>query len=348
MLRKTLEVIFGHLRQLFALLMLPVVISLGVVYVMPRSYQATATLWALRRYEIVGATGPESDLLSSPSSTQATALQELLQTHAFALAVADEANLAATLDPSARANPQQRDDALYADISKNVVVTDQGYNLFTIAYTSKNIGVVKNVVQAVITNYGLQSNGYSVAEGQRLLQAYQAQLSTAKQNAASAAQAAAQYLKDHGENATQGAADAEYQLLNGQAQQAQATLLNLQNAITQVNQELTTIGTGADGLFLVIDTPQIPDRSVSRLKTILLGGGVGLGLALLASAIFILVLVRRNHAIASPDDVDRVVQLPVVMQVPELPHSVVSLAVAVGSMSVRGQSVEIAELPAVP
>lgn len=348
MLKKTLEVIFGHLRQLFALLVLPVVISLAIVYVMPRSYQATATLWALRRYEIVGATGPESDLLSSPSSTQATALQELLQTRAFALAVANEANLASTLPASVRTNPQARDDALYADISKNVVVTDQGYNLFTIAYTSKDASIVKGVVQAVITNYGLQSAGYSVAEGQKLLQAYQSQLTTAKQNAASAAQAAAQYLKDHGENAIQGAADPEYQLLNGQAQQAQATLLNLQNAITQVNQELTTIGTGSDGLFLTIDAPQTPDRSVSRMKNVLLGGGVGLGLALLASALFILVLVRRNHALATPEDVDRVAQLPVVMQVPELPGSVVSLAVAVGSMSVHGQSVEIAELPALP
>lgn len=348
MLRKTLEVIFGHLRQLLPLLVVPVVVSLAVVYVLPRTYQATATLWALRRYEIVGATGPESDLLSSPSSTQATALQELLQTRSFALAVATEANLASTFDPALRANPQARDDALYLDISKNVVVADQGYNLFTITYTNKDISVVKGVVEAVITNYGLQSSGYSVAEGQRLLQAYQSELTTAKQNAASAAQAAALYLKDHNETAAQAAADPEYQLLNGQAQQAQANLLNLQNAISQVNQELATIGTGAEGLFLTIDAPQTPDRSVSRMKNILLGGGVGLGLAFLACALFILILVRRNHAVASPADIERVAQLPVVMQVPELPSSVVSLAVAVGSMSVRGQSVEIAELPALP
>ncbi|HEY7832323.1 MAG TPA: hypothetical protein VIG30_02055 [Ktedonobacterales bacterium] len=348
MLRKTLEVIFGHLRQLFALVALPVVLSLGVVYVLPRTYQATATLWALRRYEIIGATGPEADLLSSPSTTQATALQELLQTRTFALAVASDANLAATLDSTLRANAQARDDALFQDISKGVIVTDQGYNLFTITYINQSPTISQQVVQATIKNYGLQSSGYSIAEGQQLLAAYQSQLTTAKQNAASAAQASAQYLRDHGLTAAQAAVDPEYQLLNGQAQQAQANLLNLQNAISQVNQELTTIGTGADGLFLIIDAPQVPDRAVSRLKNILLGGGVGLGLALLACALYILVLVRRNHAILSPGEAERLTQLPVVMQLPELPHSVVSLAVTVGSMTVRGQSVKVAELPSMP
>lgn len=348
MLRKTLEVIFGHPRQLLVLLLLPLVLSLAVVFVLPRSYQATATLWALRRFEIIGATGPESDLLSSPSSTQATALNELLQTRAFALAVANDANLPSTLDPKVRANPSERDDALYQDISKHVVVTDQGYNLLSISYTNQRPSIAQQVVQATIKNYGLQSSGYSVAEGQRLLEAYQAQLKSAKDNAASATQAAAQYLKDHDLTPAQAAVDPQYQLLNGQAQQAQANMLNVQNAIAQVNQQLTTIGTGAQGLFLIIDSPQIPNRAVSRTKPLLLGASVGLGLALLACAIYILILVRRDHAVRSPQDVERATELPVVMQLPELPGSVVALAVAVGSMSVHGKSVEIAELPSLP
>src|SRR5947209_2703031 len=96
----------------------------------PHKYQSTASLWAFRRYVIIGATGPESDLSSTPAQTQATALSELLQSRSFALLVAKGTDLAPTLSLSSSvlADPQLLDDALVNDISHNVVVTAQGYN----------------------------------------------------------------------------------------------------------------------------------------------------------------------------------------------------------------------------
>src|SRR5256885_4691693 len=112
--RRTIEAIFRHPILLLVLLIVPTAISLVVAYLLPRSYQSSASLWALRRYEIIGATGPESNLLATPSETQVAALTELLQSRVFALSVAKSTNLVSTLklSQSVLSNPQLLDDAL--------------------------------------------------------------------------------------------------------------------------------------------------------------------------------------------------------------------------------------------
>src|SRR5438876_10758232 len=95
---RVLEAIFRHPMQLLLMLIFPIVVGLAVAYVLPRSYQSSASLWALRRYAIIGATGPESDLQSTPATTQVAALSELLQSRDFSLAVAKATDLPSTLN----------------------------------------------------------------------------------------------------------------------------------------------------------------------------------------------------------------------------------------------------------
>ena len=150
------------------------------MFVMPRSYQAYASLWAFRRFEIITTTGPESDQQSTPAETQATALTELLQVHAFALSVAKATSLPSTLPADVKADPAARDDALINAVLK-VQVVAQAYNLFVITYTNSNPEVAQRVVQAVIQNFGLQSQGFSYIEAQPLLAGLQTQLAKAQQ-----------------------------------------------------------------------------------------------------------------------------------------------------------------------
>jgi len=166
------------------------------MFVMPRSYQAYASLWAFRRFEIITTTGPESDLQSTPAETQATALTELLQVHAFALSVADATSLPSTLSADVKANPAARDAALIAAVSK-VQVAAQAYDLFVITYTNTNPEVAQQVVQAVIKNFGLQSQGFSFIESQPLLAGLQTQLAKAKEDAANAVAAESKYIAAH-------------------------------------------------------------------------------------------------------------------------------------------------------
>src|SRR5260370_34847675 len=126
---RTLEAIFRRPLPLLMLIVLLPVVSLALAYfVVPRTYQSTATLWALSRYEITGMNNVGTDQPTTAAQTQEAALSDLLQTRSFALTVAHETAVAATLDldPSVRSDPHMLDDALFDEISRNVVVDTQG------------------------------------------------------------------------------------------------------------------------------------------------------------------------------------------------------------------------------
>lgn len=320
-MRQVFEVIFRHpIRLLMFLVLLPA-LSLGIVFTFARSYQATASIWALRRYEIISATGVETNLGASPADTQVAVLTELLQTRAFDLAVAKDANLASTLDTATQQAPLQRDDALFADLSKYAQSLSQGYNVILISYTNKDAQMSQQVVAAIIKEYAAQSQTFSIAEGQHLLANYQAQLATATQNADTAASAESHYLLLH--PGTNTLSDSQYLLLHGQTLQAQANLQDIQTSIDAVTREIQAQGTGSASLFTVVDAPVVPTKPVSRTKDFLVAGGIGLGGALIGCILYIVIAIRRNRPIYGSADLQKVSTLQIVMYLPHLkPHAV--------------------------
>jgi uncharacterized protein involved in exopolysaccharide biosynthesis len=330
-MNRTLEAVFRQPMRLLVLIILLPIVSVGIAYfIIPHTYTSITSLWALRRYEVIGATGPETDLLSTPSQTQATALSELLQTRAFALPVAKVTQLASSLhlDPSVQSDPQSLDDALFTEISKNVQIQSQGYNLFVISYTNTNPLVAQQVVEAVVQNYALQSQGFTVDEAQNLLQNYQTQLAQAQKAAQTAATAESQYLLAHPDLKTNTLInDPQYALLHQQTQQAQTALINIQTEIASLNQQIGAQGTGSDNLFKVIDPAVKPIKPVSRTRQFLIAGGIGLVIALVACAVYIVILVRRDHAIYAVIDLQKVTTYSVVMQLPRLTSPALSLLI---------------------
>ncbi len=323
-MHRTIEAIFRHPILLLVLLIVPAAISLAVAYLLPRSYQSSASLWALRRYEIIGATGPESDLLATPSETQVAALTELLQSRVFALSVAKSTDLASTLklSQSIQSDPQLLDDALLLEVSQHVKVTSRGYNLFEIVYVNRNPSVAKQVVAAVIQEFKLQSQGFSVVEGQRLLEGYQTQLQQAKHDADVAAQAESAYYAAHPALKALGTSamnDPQYALLDAKRLQAQAILQSLQSTVASLSQQIALQNGNQDTFFKVIDSPIAPDVAVSRTKTFTTYGGAGVGIGLAACVLYILVLVRRDHALYTIRDLQKVSTYPILMQFPQLP-----------------------------
>ncbi|WP_069801786.1 Wzz/FepE/Etk N-terminal domain-containing protein [Thermogemmatispora onikobensis] len=324
---RVLEAIFRRPLQLILLLVIFPALAIAVVLILPPSYETTASLWALRRYEVIGATGPETNLQATPAETQATALSELLQSRTFALKVASQTQLASTLDTRTRSDPLLRDDALFTEISKHVLVRAVGYNLFTITYENKSAQIAQQVVNSVIENYSQQSQQFSIAEAQYLLQNYQGQLVKAQQDAANAAAAEARYLTNHPDLAHQvltsgpdyaATLDPAYGLLHSQTKQAQATVENLQSLIASLNQEISSQGTGTNSLFKVIDSPSVGTQQVSRMKSLLIGGAIGLVAALVSCSALVIIQVRRNRAVYTPLDLQKITTLPVLAQLPRL------------------------------
>ena len=329
-MRRVLEIIFRRPLQLLLLIAVLPMLGLAVAYFLtPLNYECTASLWALRRYEIIGATGPESDLQSTPAQTQATALAELLKTRVFDLTVANATDLASTLDPSVQSDRQKRDNAMFNEIALHVQVVPVEYNLFSISYANHNPAVAQQVVKSVIESYGLQSLGFSAITGKIALEEYSTQLVKAQQDANTAAHAEAQYRQQH-PNLTQNDLlnDPQYALLQVQTQQAQTTLGNIKNQIATINQEISLVGTGADSLYKVLDVPAVPDVPQSRLKQSLYGGGTGLGVALLACILYVIIVVRRDRAVYTASDLQRInAHYPVAMQLPVLSSKSVQLVV---------------------
>src|SRR5205085_7949107 len=142
---------------------------------------------------------------------------------------------------------------------------------------------------AVVHHYGLASQSVVANEGQNLLPTYQTQLTQA-QNAAQSATAAEQtYIQAHpGVTQTQLLRDPQYQQLVSQAQQALQHEQDLQAIVTSLEQDTAMHGLGAESLYQVIDSPVASDKPLSQLKSLMLAGGVGLAIALLACAAFIL------------------------------------------------------------
>lgn len=327
-MRRTLEIMFRHPLQLLILIILFPLIGFGVSYVLiPKTYQASSSLWAWHRYEVISPTGAESDLNSTPAETQATALTELLATRKFALEVVAGINLAPTLDLSSTvlSDPQQLQNALFMEIAKNVVATPQAYQLYTITYTNRSSQVAQQVVQSVIQNFGTQSSNLSASEGKSLLTNYQAQLVQAQKQQDQDVAAEDQYAAAHrSETASDLAVDPQYQQLDTAVKQDASTVQNIQDQINTIQQSMGANST-AGTLFQVQDAPQVPQLPLSRLQKFLMGAGIGLGIALLFDIIYLIILVRRDRSIYSAYDLQDVVTLPVLMQVPTLTPASTSL-----------------------
>ena len=319
---KLLETVCRRFLLLLLMLLVPTVIGLGVGFLLPPSYQADATLWAFKRYEVIGATGPESDLQATPADTQATALTELLQTAEFDVPVANQANLKASLKLTAQqlSNPQMLSDAYVADLAKNVKVASSGANLFSITYTNGNPDIAKQVVAAIITQFQLQGPSFSVYEGNQILQVDNNQLAQAQANAQAAEQNEENYHQSNPNSNVEN--DPVYAQLDQLRVQAETTVNNMQASIDTLNQEIASdqkmaAQGGSNAFFKTLDPPVLPDPA-SRSKTLLTTAGIGAGAGLVVCILYILILVRRDRAFYSASDVQKATSYPVLMQIPQL------------------------------
>lgn len=323
-MKRTLEAIFRYPLQLLVLIILLPVVGVAIPYFMvPRTYQATALVWALQRYYVIGATGTESDQYTPPAETQTTVLTELLQTSSFAMAVAQGIDLEPSLGLSHAAmnDPQQLQAALQGNISKYVIATPLAYNLYSISYSSHDPKIAQEVVKSVIANFSVQSLRLSAAEGQNFLAIYQTQLANAQKTLNDAVTTETQYVRAHpGVSPT----DPQFELLDGQRIQAQSTVQSIQNVINQIQRSIGAQSSDANTLFRVIDEPQVPNQPLSRTRDYMVGGGLGLTVALLTYIIFLVIVVRRNRGVYSAHDLQDLVAFPVVMQLPSLTSAAVS------------------------
>ena len=322
---KLLETIFRRYILLLLMLLVPTIIGLGIGYTLPRSYQAFSDLWALERFQIIGTTGAESNLTATPADTQTSALIELLQSQAFDVAVGDGTDLKSTFNLSSQdlSNSEVVDNAYVADISKNVLVTAKGTNLYEIGYTNSNPRIVVQVINSVINQFQLQGQQFSVIQGQRLLAEDEAQLTQVEQDANTAAANESAYLTGHpGATVTN---DPQYALLDGQRQQAQSTLQNLEATIASLKQSIAGQSAGGGAFFKTLDPAVEPTVPLSRSKGLTTTISAGAAVGFFACILYLIIVTRRDRALYTALDVEKATSYPILMQLPQLPEKASSL-----------------------
>lgn len=102
-----------------------------------------------------------------------------------------------------------------------------------------------------------------------------------------------------------------------------------------VSQGGSSSSTTADAFFNVLDAPELPIKADLRARLVL-GGGVGLALAILATLLYVVILARRDHAVYDSRDVQNVAELPVIMQLPTLSPAAVSISAGTFGRAAHG------------
>ncbi len=332
-MHRMLEGLFRHPAQALTLFLTPIALSMAVLLVIPGSYKATASIWALRPFTVIGATGPEADRLATPAESQATAIDEMVQTRSFALAVAHSTHLASELSASTRANPQLAEDTLYHAIAGGVFVSAQGYNLITISYTDNDQHIAEEVVAAVIAQYGAQGPALAVSKGQQLITDDTSQLLQIQATADAAIQAEASYLANHPQDHDPQVAleDTQYQLLHVQSQQTQAQVTSLQSAIDVSTQNVASLSTGAAGLFYEMDRPLAPSNPTWNVRGLALRAFGGAVLGLLATLAYIFLLEMGDSALYQSGEIERSTDWRVLTQLPHLRATNIGHAISLAS-----------------
>lgn len=326
-MQRVLECVFARWAPLVTILVLPIVIALGIAQAQPRQYQASATLWALQTF--TGMSTSAQDPTSTPAATQALAITEILQTKTFALAIGREAGLAQTYSKAAQANTAVLNDAIFTDISTHVHATATSTQLVTITYDNQRSDVAQRVVQAVVNQYGLSAAQFADSNSKQLLLLSQQELQQAQVTATQADAAVTAYLIAHpGATADK---DPQFKVLQDNATNALWAVSAVQRIIDQLNSQTSTVGSGSNALFSVVDAPSVGYQPISRSKTLLTGAGIGLAIGLLACIIYIAILMRRDRSIYSVTDLQRVTKAPVLLQIPLIPS--LTLAPAVNQLN---------------
>jgi uncharacterized protein involved in exopolysaccharide biosynthesis len=313
---RTLEVIFRHLTQLLLLLIVLPSLGLAVAFLLPRTYQTDAKLYAKHRQAVIGTTGPEANLQATPAQTQVTAMTEMLRSKTYALKIAKNSNLVGAMDLSADilTNQQKLDDTLYDEISKKVTVTEDGYQTYIISYECRDATIAKQVVASTIDTFSLYNQEVIAPEGNRYKNILLTQKQAAQKEADDAYNALRGYAQQHPNSNTVN--DAVYAGYNDKYRDANQKVTDIQGRIDVIDQQILTQGTGEGTLYDVLDRPDVSSIPVARSKQLMIAGGIGLGIALVSGGVYIALLVRRDRSIRHLSHLQKAIPLPVLMQTP--------------------------------
>jgi len=251
---------------------------------------------------------------TSPAADASGELTQLLQTRRFDLAIAHMA----PLYWRATSSKPDRSAWIVQDLSRNISVQTKGSNLLHISCKEKNPLIGLQLIRAVLRAGSHEIARLSQQQAEIAVSRYTKQAQAARAQLNLYAHELGSYLRKSHLTTRQigGAALTDPKLAN-LYQLVQSAQLDVRNA----NQSIAAASQPpARNPLVTIDEPSSAAAGVTK-KTLLLDGGIGLVLALLLGAGFVVVATARDHSLRREYEVRQVVGLDVLTVLPYSPHS---------------------------
>lgn len=323
--KRILEVAFRHKILLLAPLLAALIGTAAYVYLLPASYQSSATLWVNG-----GGVGTQS-----PAQTQADIANEYLKTDTFALAVSTKGPLGEYLNTHADATqgfslkslmsdggPTQKPstEAIRQYLAAHVTITTLGPAELIVTVNGPSPDVAKGTANALIAQLLESEVAAKTTAAKTQLGIYQTQLQDQAAVITKDLAAITAYLAAHPnlvgpKNAEAAATDPQLALLQDQAAVARQAYVGLLTKIDQTTSDIALAEQPTLAPFRVVDAPQTPSLPAFG-KQQLIAIAAGLLAGFLAMAGMAALLYRLDTTIHTADDVQPMLGLPVIGSTP--------------------------------
>jgi uncharacterized protein involved in exopolysaccharide biosynthesis len=330
-----LETLFRHKLVAILPILLCLLVAAGYQVAQPKSYTSTGSLY-------IDATVPGNSPTNTanqyvdPSTLQESAIQELLTTRSFAIAVGDKGPLAAYLASHPRASSTglaavpllsnlfssskgSVDDQVANNLPSMVTLVTAGPQVVNITVAAPSPSVAAGTAQAVIDEYTSQTTAALTSTDQVAVQYYDQQLSQAEATLQQAQQQLTAYLVAHPTVPSTGVGNATATELS---QAVTLDTSSYQNVLSEYQSaELSLANVASQTGFQVLDAPTASASPVSSSKKLLGTGLAGLVVGLLVSVLLITALTVTDRTSRRAEDIRRALGLEVAATIGRFPPS---------------------------
>ena len=327
-----LETFYRHRLILIAPVMLTLLISVAVIYVQPRAYDATAKLWVDR--DLLGTTAVDTSF-SAPADTQVAILQELLKTRSFGVKVAARGPLLGALlsrradalkDPTAQfsaaiqgkstssgpLSPDQQDDLVFTTLTAGAKADSSGPNIVTVTYRDADPDIAAAVAQGIVDQFIVELLSNQRAQATAAADFYTGQAKTAQVDLSAKDAAVFNYLSAHPEEQlTTAIPDLTLSQLRRDDDLARTRYEGLLGKLDSANLQVEVANNSAPSGLRVIDPAISPRKPVARTTQLLEAGAAGLISGLGLMLLCLIGLTLADTSLRHPEEVETLTGLTV-------------------------------------
>jgi uncharacterized protein involved in exopolysaccharide biosynthesis len=313
---------------LLAMTAVALILSIGVVAVQPRTYEATARVWVDQSIQ-----GDHPNAYITPADAGNLILGEMLRTRDFCTKVGRRSHLLPPA-PGHRSPDRAAEDAVYATLTTAAVLGTAGPNIVTVTFRNRDASLTATTTQAIIDVFKQEILGGQAQRARATVAFYEQQVKSARGELSRADTRITDYVGaslDAAQGALGGSVtpdlsattvgtttDVTLMALQRDDDALRRRTDDLTQKLNQARLDLTMAQQSTPNGLRVIDSPITPQRPVSRTASLLAAGAGGLLAGVLLSLLALTALTAADRSLRYPGEVEAALGLQLVGAVPHV------------------------------